>query len=175
MARRLLAWLLLIPVAAGGILVGHELAYRLTGASAGSVHEYLSHAPQVVAVLASLGLAGLAFQERSVGRPPLWVFALLGPLGFACQEHLERLVHTGEVPVLLASPTFLLGLVLQIPVGLFCAFVARRVAGTVSVRPRRPGAIGAVWLPLSTSPVVRPIGFRRGRATGRAPPILVVS
>ena len=129
MTRRLLAWALVTPVAAAGILAAHALAYALTGTATGSLHDYLGHGPQVVGVLASLGLVGLALQERSVGRPPALAFALLAPLGFACQEHVERLVHTGELPWLLTTPAFLLGLALQAPVALLCVFVARRVTG----------------------------------------------
>lgn len=175
MGRRLLAWLLVTPLAGGGILAAHALAYRLTGTSPGSFHDYLSHAPQVVAVLASLGVAGLALQERSVGRPPLWVFALLGPLGFACQEHLERLAHTGELPLLLTSPTFLLGLALQIPVAVVCALVARRIAGSVGgSRRAAPPAVDTFWLPLSARPVTRPRALVRIRAAGRSPPVILV-
>ena len=78
MARRLLAWIFVVPVAGVGILAAHELAYRLTATRGGSIHEYLAHAPQLLAVLASLGLVGLAVQERSVGQAPTWALALVG-------------------------------------------------------------------------------------------------
>ena len=131
MRRRLLAWILVTPVAAAGVLVTHALAYRLTGTRPGPVHEYLAHVPQVVFVLASLALVGLAFQERSLSRfSARWV-APLAPLAFVCQEHLERLVHTGQLPFLLTSPTFLLGLALQLPVAVGCVlfwnFAANRL------------------------------------------------
>src|SRR5262245_52611347 len=96
MARRLLAWGLVTPVAAAGILVVHALAYRLTGTAPGPVHGYLEHAPQVLAILATIGLVGLAFQERTFGRRSPWAFGFVAPLGYTAQEHVERLVHTGE-------------------------------------------------------------------------------
>ena len=174
--RRLLAWILVTPVATAGVLVTHALAYRVTGVQPGPVHEYLAHAPQVVFVLASLALVGLALQERSLSRfSARWV-APLAPLGFACQEHLERLVHTGQLPFLLSSPTFLLGLALQLPVAVVCVVLVQRVIGTLPgahqgslARPDGP------WLPLTESrpPVVR--SMWRVRPTGRGPPVLLAS
>jgi predicted outer membrane lipoprotein len=176
MLRRTFAWILVVPVAAAGLLATHALAYELTGASVGRVHGYLAHAPQVVGLLATLSLVGLALQQRSVGRLSAWSFSLLAPLGFACQEHLERLVHTGELPWLLTSPPFLLGLALQVPVALVCVLVARRVAGVlVGVRRERPGTPGGAWLPLTARPAARPRVARRLRPVGRAPPDLLAS
>lgn len=175
MARRMLAWALVTPVAAAGILLAHAVAYRLTGTGTGPAHAYLDHVPQVVAVLASLGLVGLAVQQRSA-RPPRWAFGVLTPLGFTCQEHVEQLLHTGELPLLLTTPTFLLGLLLQIPAAGLCVLVARRVAGTLTVvRRRRPTSIAYVWLPLTARPVSDPRAIRVARACGRAPPRFLVS
>jgi hypothetical protein len=176
MARRLLAWALVTPVAAAGILVAHALAYRLTGTRPGPFHAYLGHVPQVVAVLATIGLVGLAVQQRSLGRRSTGSLALLAPLGFACQEHLERLAHTGEVPWLLTTPAFLVGLALQLPVALLCAVVARRIAGTLTAaRRRRPAVVAVVLLPLSERPPARPHAVRRRRSRGRSPPPLLAT
>ena len=176
MRRRLLAWILVTPVAAAGVLVTHALAYRLTGTQPGPVHEYLAHGPQVVFVLASLALVGLALQERSLSRfSARWV-APLAPLGFMCQEHIERLVHTGQLPFLLTSPTFLLGLALQLPVAVVCVLLVHRVIGTLpGPRRRRDPRPGGAWLPLADSPplVGRPVW--RARPTGRGPPPLLAS
>jgi hypothetical protein len=174
--RRLLAWILVTPVAAAGVLVTHALAYHVTGTRPGPVHEYLAHVPQVVFVLASLALVGLAFQERSLSRfSARWV-APLAPLGFAAQEHLERLLHTGHLPFLLTSPTFLLGLALQLPVAAACVFVVHRVLGTLpACRRRGPPLPAWAWLPLTDSPRLVPRAAYRPRATGRAPPRLLAS
>ncbi len=174
--RLLLAWILVTPVAAAGVLAAHALAYRLTGARPGPTHEYLAHVPQVVVVLASVALLGLAVQERSLSRfSARWV-APLAPLGFACQEHLERLVHEGHVPWLLTSPTFLLGLALQLPVSLACVLLVRQVVGTLTgVRRRRAPRHGDAWLPVSTSAPLLPRAARPPRATGRGPPALLAS
>jgi hypothetical protein len=174
--RRLLAWLLVTPVAAAGVLVTHALAYRLTGTQPGPVHEYLAHVPQVVFVLVSLALAGLALQERSLSRFSAWWVAPLAPLGFACQEHIERLVHTGHVPFLLTSPTFLVGLALQLPVAIACVMLVRRVLGALPAsRRRRPPRLADTWLPLSDSPprVAEPVFL--SAPTGRGPPLVLAS
>ena len=176
MGRRALAWALVTPVAAAGVLVTHALAYRLTGTRPGPLHEYLAHVPQVVFVLASLALVGLAFQERSLSRFSVWWVAPLAPLGFAAQEHVERLLHTGEVPFLLTSPTFLLGLAFQLPVAVVCVVVVQRVLGALpATRPRRPPIPAAGWAPLSETPRLVPRAVYRTRATGRAPPALLAS
>jgi hypothetical protein len=174
MARRMLAWLLVTPLAAAGVLAAHAAAYRLTGTPTGPVHAYLDHVPQIVAVLATIGLVGLALQQRSVGSRSLPAFALAAPAGFACQEHVERLLHTGELPWLVTTPSFLVGLALQVPVAVLCVLVARRVVGTLTaVRPlRRPPRLGVVALPVSEAPAVRPRTTRPARATGRSPPAL---
>src|SRR5262245_32324989 len=142
-----------MPIAAVGVLVTHALAYRLTSTSLGPSHDYLDHAPQVVFILASLGLLGLALQERSLSRASMWWFAPLAPLGFVAQEHVERLAHTGELPWLLTTPAFLVGLVLQLPVVLICSLVVRRVVGTLTARRRGPHwSTGEARLPLSGLP-----------------------
>lgn len=175
MRRRALAWALTTPVAAAGVLAAHALAYRLTGMETGAEHGYLAHAPQVVAVLASLALLGLALQERSLSRRSAWWFAPLAPLGFACQEHVELLVHTGELPWLLTTPVFLVGLALQVPVAVLCVLLVRRVAGTLADRGRaaRPGVPAGAWLPLTGRPACVPVPVDLPRQSGRGPPALL--
>ena len=176
MRRRLLAWILVTPVAAAGVLAAHALAYRLTGARPGPTHDYLAHVPQVVVMLASIALLGLAVQERSLNRfSARWV-APLAPVGFACQEHLERLVHEGHIPWLLTSSTFLLGIALQLPVALACVLLVRLVVGSAAgVRRRTAPHPGGAWLPLFESVPLVPRPARPPRATGRGPPSLLAS
>ena len=143
----------------------------------GEEHGYLEHAPQVAGLLASLALLGLALQERSLSRcSPRWV-APLAPLGFVCQEHIERLVHTGQLPLLLTSPTFLVGLALQLPVAAVCVLLVRRVVGTLAGRAlvgrSRPHAGGA-WLPLTHAPALAVRPPWRAPPRGRGPPALLV-
>lgn len=170
MGRRALAWALVTPVAAAGVLAAHALAYRLTGTEPGSAHAYLDHLPQVVAILASVALVGLALQDRSLSRASSWWFAPLAPLGFSAQEHVERLAHTGHLPWLLTTPTFLLGLALQLPVALLCVVVVRRVTGSLTFRSPRPRALGAAWLLLTALTLLVPDAARPPRPSGRGPP-----
>ncbi len=175
MARRIAVWALVTPVCVVGILGAHALAYALTGTEPGPIHAYLGHVPQVVAVLATIGLVVLALQQRDVGRRSCAGFALVAPLGFACQEHVERLAHTGDLPWLLTTPSFLVGLALQVPVALVCVAVVRRAAGSLNgVRPvSRPRRVAELWLPLSDRPLEITTVVRAARATGRAPPLLL--
>ena len=177
MARRTLAWLLVTPIAAAGVLAAHAVAYALTGTDPGPEHEYLGHAPQVVGLLASLALLGLALQERSLRPWSTRWFAPVAPIAFVCQEHLERLAHTGELPWLLTTPSFLVGLALQLPVAIASVLVVRRVMGTLAAPARRsaPPVPGGAWLPLPTRPAAAPATHDAPRPSGRAPPPLLAS
>ena len=63
--------------------------------------------------------------------------AALGVGAFVAQEHLERLIHTGHVPFLFASPTLWLGIALQLPLAVAIWFVARRLAEDIATPVRR--------------------------------------
>ena len=160
-----LAWLLALPLVTAGSLVSHALAYRIAEpaptARAGLLqttgHGYMAAAPFFLAV----GIAFLAAGLLSIGArsrrgaatpPPAWPLALVAPLGFALQEHLERLVATGSFPVeLVAQPVFLTGLALQLPFALIAVLAARwlsraaeavgrALAGSPPALPRSPVA-----------------------------------
>ena len=83
--RRTLTWLVTLPFAAASVLIGHKVAYAVTGTPTGGMHDYLAHAPQVVFILASLALLGLATdaRARSHSAVPL---ASLGVGAFVAQE-----------------------------------------------------------------------------------------
>ena len=90
--RRALTWVLLLPFAAASVLIGHVVAYRVTGAPADGLHGYLAHAPQIVLILATLALLGLAADARARRSSPL-PLVLLAIFAFVAQEHLERLIR----------------------------------------------------------------------------------
>jgi hypothetical protein len=170
--RRALTWVVLLPFAATSVLIGHVVAYRVTGAPADGLHGYLGHAPQVVLILATLALLGLAADARARRSSPL-PLALLAIGAFVAQEHLERLIHTGEVPFLLTSPVLWIGIALQLPLTLAVWWFARRVACDLAASPRRAAPrLGALTL-AGAAPAGRPLAFRLATAaSGRGPPVL---
>jgi hypothetical protein len=173
-----LAWALTLPLVGASVLAGHGIAYRVTGAQPGPLHDYLQHAPQVLALLVVAALLGLAL-EPSAGGVRTRTFALLGVVVFAAQEHLERFLHDGSPPLLLDEPAFLLGLALQVPVGLLAVWVARRLvhivraAGGRADRPPLPSLLPLVSVPFTCAlaPVARPADRpRRSRSPERRRP-----
>ena len=135
--NRTRAWLLVSPVIATGVLVAHQLAYRLTSTPADPLHEYLAHGPQVLLLLTLSGLALSGFGPRR-GAPPAWIFPAVALLTFVAQEHVERIVHGGGVPILVTTPVFLIGLALQIPVALLAWALAHRLLMVVAEAKARP-------------------------------------
>jgi hypothetical protein len=169
--QRTRAWLVLGPVVVAGVLVGHGLAYRITGTAEGPEHDYLTHVPQVLLVLVVVGLAGAGLGART-RLPETWQLPATGMATFVAQEHLERLAHTGTVPFLLATPAFLVGLLLQIPIALLAWVLTRSVVEalvpirTQRARPRRIAALLAVPEPLAA------VGAGIGAPLpGRGPPL----
>lgn len=144
MTRRGATGSLVVALATAGGLVAHELAYRLAGVPHGAVHDYLQHLPLWLAVLALLAL-GAAGASGPAAAPRAWPFAAVGLLGFTVQEHLERLVHAGELPWLFDRPVFLLGLALQLPFALL-AWIGARSLLAVAATLRRPAAPPRAWL-----------------------------
>ena len=185
--------LLVAPLVLIATEVSHALAYRFAYenqyvraaalAEAGHGHFVFwtdALGPVLALLLATLVLRTLESARCSLGplRIRLWWFVLLPALAFAAQEHLERLVHTGTVPWNVAlEPVFLIGLALQLPIGV-AAYVLGRFALMVSEkvgrallarRPRlRPPSLIRVCAPQAR---IRIVPLAR-RAASRAPPLL---
>lgn len=141
-SRRSVVWLLTVPLAVVGSQLAHALAYRLvTPAEALRSHEltatghsYLAYAPVALAVcgvlvvLALVGELGHLMTARNPGnaRPSAARFAALAPAIFVFQEHFERLFHDGVFPWDAAfQPTFVVGLLLQLPFAAAAYLLAR--------------------------------------------------
>jgi hypothetical protein len=143
MGGRHAVWLLLLPLAGVGWLTAHWLACVLVAPDAhdrARLHSEAGHgylgaaAPLLVACAGALLLVGLALaiadglRGRAHSQLPGWPVALVPPLGFAVQEHLERWIASDAFPVGAAlEPTFLAGIALQLPVALGALLAARAV------------------------------------------------
>ena len=115
--RRRISILIAMPIAAIGSLVAHQVSYLLSAPDVGlrarllaaTGHGYLRWAPMLVGVVGVTLLVGLLVEAHRSGRArsvgfPAWPVALVAPLAFAMQEHVERLLHVGAFPTgLLAS------------------------------------------------------------------------
>lgn len=168
--RRGLISVLLLPFAAASVLIGHVVAYRVTGAPADDLHGYLAHASQVVLILATLALLGLAADARARRGSPISL-ALLAIGAFVAQEHLERLIHTSEVPFLLTSPALWVGVALQLPLTLAVWWLARRLASDLATSTRRVAPrIGALPLSAQIPATSRSASRVPTSASGRGPP-----
>ena len=140
MSRRTVAWLVCLALMAVGSVFAHAAAYTLSAPAPGSHagmnhplgHSVFPHLESCLAVCAAVALGGLVASlagRLSGGRrlvAPLWVFALVPPTGFFVQEHVEHLLRTGVFPAgAVLEPTFVVGLVLQLPFALAAFVVAR--------------------------------------------------
>jgi hypothetical protein len=190
--RQRLAWLSTAPLMLGGLLAGHWLGYRLAipdahtraDALVHSGHGYLGNAPLalttsalvLIAALVFRALAGFRGQPTRAAASPAIV--LLSPVAFVVQEHVERLVHAGQIPWTAAlQPTFLVGLALQLPFALAALLVAwaldsaaHAIGRALATGPPRLPAPVFVPLPAYVA-VARPAGLARGYGE-RAPPLL---
>jgi hypothetical protein len=127
-----------------GVEAGHWSAYRIVYPDpyvraqelTGSGHAYLGYWPLFFALVAALGLCGLGGRlfRRGGGATltaevSLTPFLLLSPLAFALQECLERLA-VGAWPLAgVLTPTFMPGLLFQLPFALAAFLIARWLLG----------------------------------------------
>lgn len=143
--RKCVVWLVAIPLMLTGAELAHFLAFRIAYPNAlerslalqQSGHGYFTWLPAVggiaLAVLLSAvflhGTDARNARRRSTGHTPFMRFAMLPPLAFALQEHLEALVHSGSISGVVIAPTFMIGLLLQLPVALLAYLAARLLLG----------------------------------------------
>jgi hypothetical protein len=168
---RTLTWLVTLPFAAASVVIGHAIAYGVTGTPTGGMHDYLAHAPQVVLILASLAVLGLAADTRARRHSPL-PLATLGIGAFVVQEHVERLIHTGHLPFLFASPVLWLGIALQLPLAVTIWFVARTLAEDIAAPLRSTARRVPRLVQLHAAPALPPVASARGAAfPARGPPV----
>jgi hypothetical protein len=192
MQRRGLAWLSALPLMAAGSLAAHALAYRIAEPQAheradvlaSTGHGYLAYAAPALAACFVLLVGGLvdtalrASRRRAPARIAAWPFALVPPLGFVLQEHLERILANGDVPVgAVLEPTFLLGFALQLPFGLAALMAARillgaagRIGRALAAEPPLPAVPTRLDRPFPRDVLlIRPPALALGRSQ-RGPP-----
>jgi hypothetical protein len=191
MAGHRLAWLLSLGLAAAGGLAAHGVAYRLAEPEHHEREELLEatghgYLDPVLAISLCLALVVVGFAGRLLAgarrgaTPSLWLFALAPPLGFALQEHAERMLHHDEVVLhALLEPTVLVGLALQLPFALVALLAARALLAAADALKSGLGSPprfafspdagltvpAVVWSP--SSPVL--VGARGQRAPPRLP------
>lgn len=140
-----------------GSLAAHSLSYRLAEPDTGervlllstTGHGYVGLAALVIAstvaaALGTLSIWALARRSAPAGRLS-GLLALLPVAAFAVQEHLERLLTSGTLSLgATLEPTFLIGIVLQVPFALAALWIARAllaaVVAIVAIRPAAPPA-----------------------------------
>jgi hypothetical protein len=200
MGGRHAVWLLVLPLAAVGWLTAHSLGCLLVAPDAhdrAQLHAEAGHgyvfvaAPVVVACAGTLLLVGLALatsdglRGRARSRLPGWPVALIPPVGFFVQEHIERWIAANEFPVDAAlEPAFLAGLALQLPFALAALLVARTVLtlghqlgrALAAPRPPRPRADAIAPNPLARlePELARPPILATGHGE-RGPPLAAVA
>jgi hypothetical protein len=192
--RRGFTWVVAVPLLLASTQAGHVLAYRIaypgTPLRAHMLlvtgHGYLDRLPLALGAAGAIALVALlvAAIDASRGRAPRalppWAFALLAPIAFALQEYLERSLHSGTFAWhTAAAPTFLPGLVAQVPLALLAWLAARlllraaaRAGRSLGLQPPRlaPEPL-AVLVPLPpATPRTRVLARRLAE---RGPPLLV--
>ena len=191
--RRGAAWGLVLPLALVGSEAAHALAYALVYPQAGTRtltlfatgHAYFDWLPIVFAGAGAAAAVSLAVTAMDVarGRParhaPAWAFGLVPPAGFVLQELLELSLHTGTFGWrAILAPTFLPGLLLQLPFALAAYVAARlllRAAEQVGRAFAPPLATAAyVQLVLAPAPAAVPTGVAASSRQSRAPPHVAV-
>ena len=181
--RRASSWLIALPLALGGAQLAHAEAYRLVYADPherahaldATGHAYLSYAPAAAALALALLLCGLTrrFVHARGGRTAAvaaWPFAAVPLLTFLAQEHLER----GSLVGVLAEPTTVVGLLLQVPFALlaygFARLLLRAVDGLALVARRRPRLRAEARSPRPLTPALFPLPPLAFGVAQRGPP-----
>jgi hypothetical protein len=149
-------------------------------------HGYLDRLPLALGVALSIALVALlvtvidASRGRQARALPAWAFGVLAPVAFALQEIIELSLHTGTFAWhVVAAPTFLPGLALQLPFSLLAWLAARLLlraasrAGRALAAQPPAGRLVALLTPApaaATLPRPRVLAYRLAE---RGPPLSV--
>jgi hypothetical protein len=190
---RRVAFAVSLPLVAVGSLAAHSLAYRAAVPNEGrrlgllerSGHGYLAYGHLAVALSVTVLVVALAVvvfaarKGRTCRAPPVWLVALVAAFAFAVQEHVERLLVSGELPLdAVREPTFAVGLVLQLTFAAVAALLARallafgEVIGRALARRRRQHpARGLIPSMREASVSLAPVSILALGHAQRAPPL----
>jgi hypothetical protein len=138
--RRGLTWFVAVPLLLASSQAAHFLAYRIVYPGTplrdqvlvATGHGYLDRLPLVFGATGAIAFVALlvAVVDASRGHAPRalppWAFGLLTPTAFVIQEYLERSLHSGTFAWhTAAAPTFVPGLLAQVPLALLAWLAAR--------------------------------------------------
>jgi hypothetical protein len=188
---RSLAWLAAAPLMLVGSQLAHAIAYRIVFPQAharvlyllATGHAYTRWLPIALAVAGACVLVSLSatvfdsVRGRETRALPAPAFALLPPLAFALQETLELSLHTGTFAWrAVLAPTFVPGLLLQLPVALVTYLVARLLLRAAVRLGRALAASPALRRSPQATPARSSLHRRlpTGRRLARAPPRVVL-
>jgi hypothetical protein len=177
-------WLVCLPLTAVGSYLTHVVACGFAQPShiegghahAGHTAECLAAGIAVLLVALVLGAAHALRRSRS-SAPPLWLFPLLPPLGFAVQEQVTQPLLGGGSPGI--GLALALGFALQVPIALAIYLIARSLLRIASSLVRalagwRPRLVPLLptRVPAVAGALRRPAPLALGYAE-RGPPALV--
>ena len=185
---RFCAWSVGLFLAFVGSSLAHTLAYVAVVPDVQprahlleeSGHSYFSYLPFLFGLLGATAVLGLLARVAAADPAtvlPRWPIALLPAVTFAMQEHVERLGHDGALPWhAVLEPTFLPGLLLQLPFGILAFVVAQallrgaeRLGVFLHGRVERAGTHRKPGRCIGPAPFVRAQARTTGRIT-RGPP-----
>ncbi|MDX6471670.1 MAG: hypothetical protein QOK22_486 [Gaiellaceae bacterium] len=191
--RRSLTWLVAVPLLLASSQAAHFFAYRIAYPEAplraqallATGHGYLDQLPLALGVAGAIALVALlvAAVDASRGHAPRalppWAFGLLAPAAFVIQEYLERSLHAGTFAWhTAAAPTFLPGLLAQVPLALL-AWLAARLLLRAAVHTGRAFSAHPPRLAPQARPILAPLPPATPRArvlarrlAERGPPLL---
>jgi hypothetical protein len=167
--QRKAIWLVTLPVAVASWLSAHCLAYVLVPPEGSGVmhdhmagsHNWLASMPVLVAAGITVLAAGVVLcvgdgLRGGALRTPAPLLALLPPIGFVVQEHLEHMLASGTSPFEVAlQPTFLTGLALELPF----AVGTLLLAGALCVLAHRFGRLLARAIPATRPALPQPVAM----------------
>ncbi len=149
--RRVLTWLVTIPISLAGVEFGHALINAIAGSPTGLHGELFQRngpgaglGPLMASVAVGMVLLGLSARIAGIGGNSSGVplspvpYACVAPLAFIVQEHVETVLHTGQLSLsTVRDPDVPAGPRAQVPFALAAYLIARLLLRVADVVQRR--------------------------------------